>query len=391
MLLAGHAAGHEDAQVADAFVDGVDDGLAVGQDFGLVLVQVGNPAQRLRGRGDVVALGAEHHDGRTDVAQVDADAVGGHQTRGRQAVAHEEVVDDVLDLGAIQEHVAAPPFLEAQVAAGLGVDVGVEVVLLGPQGVGRIQVLEVLHQPGAVELAVAQIAGHGRQPTAAQQAAGITHGIHAAPARPVRQGRARDDDGAEEFRAHRRGHHDLPARLAIGHDDGLALGIRVQRDDLFQEAGLGHHHVFDGLRGHGLRQEGREVAGVPGTHGHADLAFRLETANARPVAGARVHHQEGAFDRVRFHAGRRLDPQEAVIDRPGQLAAIEHQFEFHAEHVGRALGHVIVVLVAALAHHIGVKHAALPGIDGVFIGGRPGVQGRGKRVIGAGSGHGDLL
>src|SRR5690606_10519281 len=70
VLFARHAAGHENAQVADAFVHGVDDGLVVRHDFGVVLVQVGDPAQRLGRRGDVVALGTEHDDGRTDVAQV---------------------------------------------------------------------------------------------------------------------------------------------------------------------------------------------------------------------------------------------------------------------------------------------------------------------------------
>ncbi|MNV14532.1 hypothetical protein D3C71_1052190 [compost metagenome] len=165
----------------------------------------------------------------------------------------------------------------------------------------------------------------------------------------------------------------------------------MQRDDLFQEARLGHHHVFDGLFRHGLRQEGGEVAGVPRTDRHADLAFRLEAADARTVSGARVHHQEGALDRVGFHAFGRLDAQQPVVDGAGQLAAIHHQFELHAEHVGCALGHVFVILVAALAQHVGVEHATLPGIHGIFVGGRPGIEGRGGDAIVAGIGHGDLL
>ncbi|MNT49829.1 hypothetical protein D3C72_1867050 [compost metagenome] len=123
----------------------------------------------------------------------------------------------------------------------------------------------------------------------------------------------------------------------------------------------------------------------------ADLAFRLETADARTVPGARVHHQEGALDRVRFHALGRRDAQEAVVDRARQLSAIQHQFGVHAEHIGRLLGHVGVVLIAALTHHVRVEHAALPGVHSVFVGGRPGIEGRGGCVIGAGSGHGDLL
>src|SRR5690606_10425750 len=161
VLVARHAAGHENAQVADAFVHGADDGLVVRHDFGVVLVQVGDPAQRLGRRGDVVALGTEHDDGRTDVAQVDADAVGSDQPGGGQAVADEQVVDDVLDLRAVQVDVSAPPFFEAQVAGGFGVDFGVQVVLLAPERVGGIQVLEVLDQPGAVEFDVSAVAGQG--------------------------------------------------------------------------------------------------------------------------------------------------------------------------------------------------------------------------------------
>ena len=194
------------------------------------------PAAAVR---DVVALGAEHHDGRPDVAQVDADAVGRDQPGRGQAVAHEQLVHDVLDLGAVQEHMAAPPFLEAQVALRLGVDLGVQVVLLAPERVGRVQVLEVLHQPGAVELAVADVAGERGEPAATQQAAGIAHGIHAAPARPVGQRRAGHDDGAEQLGTHGGGHHDLPAGLAIGHHHGLAFRVGMAGDDLFQEARLG--------------------------------------------------------------------------------------------------------------------------------------------------------
>ena len=71
VLLARDAAGHEDAEMADGLVDRIDDGLAVGADLVDVLVEVENPAERLLRRRDVVALRAEHHDRRADVAQVD--------------------------------------------------------------------------------------------------------------------------------------------------------------------------------------------------------------------------------------------------------------------------------------------------------------------------------
>ena len=72
VLLLGDAARDEDAEMADALVDGVDDGLAAGADVVVLAVEIDDPAQRLLRRGDVVALGAEADDRRADVAQVDA-------------------------------------------------------------------------------------------------------------------------------------------------------------------------------------------------------------------------------------------------------------------------------------------------------------------------------
>ena len=75
VLLFCHASGYEDAQVAHGLVDGVDDGLAVGSDLLDALIEIENPSERLLRRRDVVALRAEHHDRRADVAQVDRGSV----------------------------------------------------------------------------------------------------------------------------------------------------------------------------------------------------------------------------------------------------------------------------------------------------------------------------
>ena len=132
VLLLGHAAGDEDAEMADAVVDGVDDGLAAGAEVVVLLVQVDDPAQRLLRRGDVVALGAEADDRRADVAQVDPLAVAGDDLGGGQPVADEQLVDDPLDFLGVEVDVAAPPFLELEEARPLGVDLRPEVVVLGP-------------------------------------------------------------------------------------------------------------------------------------------------------------------------------------------------------------------------------------------------------------------
>ena len=50
MLLARYAAGNEYAEVTDAFMDGVDDGLSVGSDIVDVLIKIENPSERLLGR-----------------------------------------------------------------------------------------------------------------------------------------------------------------------------------------------------------------------------------------------------------------------------------------------------------------------------------------------------
>src|SRR5215813_5656136 len=109
MLLLGNAAGHEDAEVTDARMDGVDDGLAVGANFVDVFVQIENPSERLLRRRDVVALRAEHDDGGADVAKVDRGAVRRLNSAGREIVADEQLIDDELHLLGVEIDVASPP------------------------------------------------------------------------------------------------------------------------------------------------------------------------------------------------------------------------------------------------------------------------------------------
>ena len=80
---------------------------------------------------------------------------------------------------------AAPPTLEAEIARPFGVGLGIDGVLLCPQGVGRIEPLHVHDQPGTVEQSGAGISGQGGQPAAAQHTAGISHGVLAVHPGPV--------------------------------------------------------------------------------------------------------------------------------------------------------------------------------------------------------------
>ena len=381
VLLLRHAAGDEDAEVADALVDAVDDGLAVGADVVDAGVEVGDPAQRLLRRGDVVALGAEADDRRADLAQVDPLPVRGDQPCRGQLVADEQVVDDVLHLLGVEQDVAAPPLLEAEVALGLGVDLRVEVVLLAPERVGGVHALEVLDQPGAVEDAVAEVARERGEPAPAEQPARVAHRVHAAHAGPVGERRAGDDDRAEDLGPGRGGHQDLPAGLAVADHDRPALGLGVQLRHPLEEAGLGAHHVLDRLAGHRVRQEADEVAGVAGPQRHADLAVGLEAADPGPVPGARVDDHEGPLPHVDRDARGRGDPDQPVVDRALELAAVGDEVAGEAQDVRRLLGHVLVVLVAALPHDVEVEHAPLPRVRPVGRGVRPeprvDVEGRG--------------
>ena len=117
--------------------------------------------------------------------KIDRGAVRCLNSPGSEIVADEQLIDDELDLLGIQIDVAAPPLLEAKIARGFCVDLGIEIVLLGPERVGGILVLEILHQPGAVEFAVAEVAVKRGQPTAAEQTARIAHRIFAVHARPI--------------------------------------------------------------------------------------------------------------------------------------------------------------------------------------------------------------
>ena len=116
-------------------------------------VDVGDPVERLLRRRDVVAHRREHDDRLLDRLQIEVAAGAEPRFALRELVADEEVVDDPADLFLVHQVEAAPPALELEEALGLGVDVVVQVVPLLPERVGGVEVLEVLHQMRAVELA----------------------------------------------------------------------------------------------------------------------------------------------------------------------------------------------------------------------------------------------
>jgi hypothetical protein len=196
-----------------------------------------------------------------------------------------------------------------------------------------------------------------------------------------------------KLRAHRGRHQHLPAGLAIADHGGLAWAVRVQLDDFFKERRFGAHDVFDRLARHRVGQKADEVARVSGAQGGADLAFALESADARTVPRARVEDDERAQAPRIAHAGDVAcglevvggdDAHEAVVDRARQRSPVDDQLGGEVEHVGRIVEQMRLILVATLTQHVGEQDAALPGVDGVLDGGlheRHAIRNRGSAKV----------
>ena len=177
-------------------------------------------------------------------------------------VADEEIARDPLDLFAVHEVEPAPPALELEKARRLGVDVRVQVVVLVPERVRGIEVLEILDEIRAVEDAAAHVGRERREPRAAEHAAGVAHRVVALAllprAAPVGHRRAVDDDGPGVVGIGGREHHGGPAALAIADDGGLRA-VRMELAHLAHELLLGLAHVDQRLSGLGIAEEDDEV------------------------------------------------------------------------------------------------------------------------------------
>src|SRR5215472_17177837 len=157
--------------MTDALVQQPNDDLAASLDFVRRPVDVGHPVERLLRRRNVVTHRSEKNDRRLDLPQIKgltAFPVGG---AGPELVADKQIARDPLDLLAIHQIEAAPPALELEEARWLGIDVREDVVVLVPERVGRVEVLEILDQVRSVEDSVAEVGRERRKPSAAEQAA----------------------------------------------------------------------------------------------------------------------------------------------------------------------------------------------------------------------------
>ena len=116
--------------------------------------------------------------------------------------------------------------------------------------------VEVQDQPGAVELPVAEVAGHCGEPAAAEQAAGIAHRVLAVHALPVRHRRARDQARPEQVGPQHGHHQRLIARLAVA-DGKRTRRVGVELDHPLEELHLSLDDVEELLAGRRRRRRSR--------------------------------------------------------------------------------------------------------------------------------------
>src|SRR5205807_10158156 len=141
-----------------------------------------------------------------------------------------------------------------------GIDLRVEVVELGPEGVRGIEALEIVDEVGAVELAVAEVAGERRRPGAAEEPARVAHRGLARDARPVRDRRAGEEDRTDELGRERGEYHERPATLAVSDNEWFAFGLGWHLVRLREEFAFGGAPGPDRLAGDGRGEEHHEVA-----------------------------------------------------------------------------------------------------------------------------------
>src|SRR6476620_8262433 len=168
----------------------------------------------------------------------------------------------------------APPALELEEARGFRVDIGEDVVVLVPEGVRGIEVLEVLHQLGTVENAVSAIRHLRRQPRAAGHAARVAHRVVALTfgprAAPVGHRRTVDDYGPGVLRIGGSERHRRPATLAVAYKGRLrAVGVPLANDA--HELFFGLANVEQRLAGLRIAEEDKEVHGMACGKCDADL------------------------------------------------------------------------------------------------------------------------
>lgn len=283
------------------------------------------PAERLVGRCDVVAVGAKDHQRCANAAEIRAAVAIDHDLAALQVITYEKIACDRQHFLAGKLVEAIPPTLELQEAIALSLRLREERVVFLEHALGP-QRLEVLDQPGTVESPGAEVRRPVRRPDAAREPTEQPHGVDASLACPVRQRRAIEHCQGGTVLAVRQRQRDRPTALAVAVDDrglaSVALGHHVD------ECGQGLDDCAHGLALDGLRIEHYEVHGMAFEQCHANFRIAFEAANARAVAGAWIDHQHrrGAFAHMLLQGvgATASDTQEPVVARRLQVVAVSH-------------------------------------------------------------------
>ena len=149
-----------------------------------------------------------------------------------------------------------------------------------------------------------------------------------------------------------------------------------------EEAHLSLDDVKELLARFGRRAKTDEIDRMTRVEGIADFTLGLEAADARPLAGARVNHDDRPFARIDLDAGRRNDARKCIVDWPGQRSSVHQHLMAEAQDRRHRARCDLDLFVAAPAQQIEEKHAALKRIDQVFRPRRHQVFGRRHERVG---------
>ena len=126
-----------------------------------------------------------------------------------------------------------------------------------------------------------------------------------------------------------------------------------------EEAHLSLDDVKELLAGFRRRAKTDEIDRMARVDRIADFTPRLESADARPLAGARVHHHDRAFARIGHDARRRKDARKCIVDWPGQRPSVHQDLMAEAQDRRHRARCDLDLFVAAPAQQIEEKHATL--------------------------------
>src|SRR5262245_14045395 len=129
-----------------------------------MLVDRRNPAERLMRRRDVVTVGRKDDERIEDVAKIDAAVLVNPNLSLLQLVADKEILDNRHDLSAAEPVKPTPPSFELEKALTFRVNICEQIGILVPNSILRLEVFEILSEPGAIEAPVAEIAKETRHP-----------------------------------------------------------------------------------------------------------------------------------------------------------------------------------------------------------------------------------